>query len=97
MDGVLPGEYQLLRGYLIKVVKNGITNKGIHPSLTLKGKKGKLLNRINHYVDEDIKDMLRRLNNYSDKDMILFANKGYPLFIMMKALLVFKCCFLERL
>jgi glycosyltransferase involved in cell wall biosynthesis len=38
----------------------------VHPSLQWSGKKGPMLsNRLEHYVDENISDMLRRLDNYS--------------------------------
>ena len=38
----------------------------VHPSLKWLGKKGpRLSNRLEHYVDENISDMLRRLDNYS--------------------------------
>ena len=38
----------------------------VHPSLKWSGKKGPMLsNRLEHYVDESISDMLRRLDNYS--------------------------------
>lgn len=41
-------------------------NQRVHPSLEWSGKKGRMLeNRINHYVDRDISDMIRRLNAYS--------------------------------
>jgi len=38
----------------------------VHPSLQWLGKKGPMLsNRLEHYVDENISDMLKRLDNYS--------------------------------
>jgi glycosyltransferase involved in cell wall biosynthesis len=38
----------------------------VHPSLQWSGKKGPMLsNRLEHYVDENISDMLKRLDNYS--------------------------------
>ena len=37
----------------------------IHPSLELKGPERKLTHRIDHYVDRDISDMLKRLDSYS--------------------------------
>ena len=38
----------------------------VHPSLQWSGKKGPMLhNRINHYVDRNISDMIRRLDSYS--------------------------------
>ncbi|MBR9973709.1 glycosyltransferase family 2 protein [Magnetospirillum sulfuroxidans] len=41
-------------------------NDRVHPSLIWRGRKGPMLkNRINHYVDRNISDMIRRLDNYS--------------------------------
>ena len=38
----------------------------VHPSLTFEGQQGApLKNRLQHYVDRDISDMIRRLNSYS--------------------------------
>ncbi len=38
----------------------------VHPSLVWNGKKGPMLTeRLNHYVDRNISDMIRRLDNYS--------------------------------
>ena len=38
----------------------------VHPSLKWTGKKGHMLtNRIDHYVDRDVADMLKRLDSYS--------------------------------
>ncbi|MDA8232944.1 MAG: glycosyltransferase family 2 protein [Magnetospirillum sp.] len=38
----------------------------VHPSLTWRGRKGPMLvNRLDHYVDRDISDMIRRLDAYS--------------------------------
>lgn len=38
----------------------------VHPSLTWHGRKGPMLaNRIDHYVDRNISDMIRRLDSYS--------------------------------
>ncbi len=38
----------------------------VHPSLVFEGRKGAALgNRLDHYVDRDISDMIRRLNAYS--------------------------------
>ena len=49
--------------------KNGVKVWGdqrVHPSLEWTGKKGPVLkNRLIHYVDRNISDMLRRLDNYS--------------------------------
>lgn len=49
--------------------RNGVKTWGrdrVHPSLTWRGRKGAMLtNRLNHYVDRDISDMIRRLDAYS--------------------------------
>ncbi len=38
----------------------------VHPSLTFNGRKGPMLeNRLEHYVDRDVSDMIRRLDSYS--------------------------------
>ncbi|OFX12438.1 MAG: glycosyl transferase, partial [Alphaproteobacteria bacterium RIFOXYD12_FULL_60_8] len=38
----------------------------VHPSLVWKGRKGPMLtHRIDHFVDRNISDMIRRLDNYS--------------------------------
>lgn len=38
----------------------------VHPSLTWTGRKGPMLrHRLNHYVDRNISDMIRRLDSYS--------------------------------
>ena len=38
----------------------------VHPALTWRGRKGPMLeHRIEHYVDRDISDMIRRLDSYS--------------------------------
>lgn len=52
----------------------------VHPSLQWSGKKGPMLrNRINHYVDRNISDMIRRLDSYSTaraKDLRESGNIG---------------------
>jgi glycosyltransferase involved in cell wall biosynthesis len=41
-------------------------NERVHPRLTLTGRKGPALqNRIQHYVDRNISDMIRRFDSYS--------------------------------
>ena len=40
-------------------------NQRIHPSLELSGSKRFLANRMDHYVDRDLSDMLARLDRYS--------------------------------
>jgi len=38
----------------------------VHPSLTWSGRKGPMLkNRVNHYVDRNVSDMIKRLDSYS--------------------------------
>jgi len=37
----------------------------VHPKLELQGEKRTLVNRMDHYVDRDISDMLRRLDSYT--------------------------------
>lgn len=37
----------------------------IHPSVELSGKEGRLQNRMDHHVDENISDMIRRLDRYT--------------------------------
>ena len=37
----------------------------IHPALDLTGPEGRLKNRMIHYVDRDISDMIKRLDRYS--------------------------------
>ncbi|MBV69621.1 MAG: glycosyl transferase [Pelagibacterales bacterium] len=72
----------------------------IHPSLNLKGKKGNLNNRINHFVDDDINDMLKRLQVYSDKkanDIIANKERIPSTFIIIrKALSRFLKCYFSR-
>jgi len=52
----------------------------VHPSLSWQGKKGDMLQgRINHYVDRDISDMIKRLDAYSTaraKDLIESGDIG---------------------
>lgn len=57
-----------------KAAYPGLFRKGVkvwgddrlHPRLTWSGRKGPMLvNRIDHYVDRDISDMVRRLDKYS--------------------------------
>lgn len=49
--------------------KKGVKRWGmqrVHPSLEWSGEKGNMLNhRLNHYVDRDISDMIKRLDSYS--------------------------------
>lgn len=49
--------------------RNGVKTWGpqrVHPALAWRGRKGPMLaNRVRHYVDRDISDMIRRLDSYS--------------------------------
>lgn len=49
----------------------------VHPSLTWRGTKGPMLvNRIDHYVDRNISDMIRRLDSYSTAKARDLRDKG---------------------
>jgi glycosyltransferase involved in cell wall biosynthesis len=52
----------------------------VHPSLTWHGKKGAMLeHRINHYVDRNISDMIKRLDSYTTaraKDLVESGDIG---------------------
>lgn len=49
----------------------------VHPSLTWHGRKGPMLkNRLNHYVDRNISDMIRRLDSYSTAKARDLRDKG---------------------
>lgn len=63
--------------------RNGVKRWGdqrVHPALTWSGAKGAMLKgRIEHYVDRDISDMLKRLDSYSTAramDLIESGNIG---------------------
>ncbi len=63
--------------------KNGVkvwSNQRVHPKLIWTGQKGFMLeNRIDHYVDKNISDMMRRLDSYSTaraKDLVEDDNVG---------------------
>jgi len=49
--------------------RNGVKiwgNQRVHPALTWAGRRGRMLeNRLEHYVDRNISDMLKRLDSYS--------------------------------
>ena len=72
----------------------------IHPSLTLRGIKGQLKSGINHFVDNDINDMLDRLKVYSDKKAadIISNNESIPPFyiIIRKSVTRFIKCYFSR-
>jgi glycosyltransferase involved in cell wall biosynthesis len=49
----------------------------VHPSLTWTGQKGPMLKeRLNHYVDRNISDMIRRLDSYSTAKARDLRDKG---------------------
>jgi glycosyltransferase involved in cell wall biosynthesis len=49
----------------------------VHPSLTWRGRKGPMLaNRLDHYVDKNISDMIRRLDSYSTARARDLRDKG---------------------
>lgn len=49
----------------------------VHPSLTWRGTKGPMLaNRIDHFVDRNISDMIRRLDSYSTAKARDLRDKG---------------------
>lgn len=49
----------------------------VHPSLQWTGRKGPMLkNRLNHYVDRNISDMIRRLDSYSTAKARDLRDKG---------------------
>lgn len=49
----------------------------VHPSLTWSGRKGPMLKqRLNHYVDRNISDMIRRLDSYSTAKARDLRDKG---------------------
>lgn len=49
----------------------------VHPSLTWTGSKGAMLaNRVDHYVDRNISDMIRRLDSYSTAKARDLRDKG---------------------
>ncbi len=83
-----------------KGCKKWNNSQRIHPSLYLKGKKRKLNNRIKHYVDDDINDMLLRLKVYSDKKAldIFYSKKKIPPFwiVLRKAFTRFLKCYISR-
>ena len=72
----------------------------IHPSIKLKGEKKWLNSRINHYVDEDLNDMLHRLIRYTDLKSIDLANSGkkMPSFLITirRGITRFLKCYISR-
>ena len=72
----------------------------IHPSLILKHKHGFLKNRIDHYVDNNISDMIHRLDRYTNArayDIRKSSKKIPPLWITIRrALTRFYKCYITR-
>ena len=68
--------------------------------MTLRGIKGQLKSGINHFVDNDINDMLDRLKVYSDKKAadIVSNNESIPPFyiIIRKSVTRFIKCYFSR-
>lgn len=75
-------------------------NESIHPSLNLSYKQGFLNNRIDHYVDKNISDMLKRLDKYTStkaKDLRKNPRKIPPLWITIRRSLTrFYKCYITR-
>ena len=72
----------------------------IHPSIKLKGEKKWLNNRILHYVDDNLNDMLKRLIRYTDlksEDLINQKQKLPNFFIVLrKGISRFFKCYISR-
>ena len=72
----------------------------VHPSLSWQGRKGPMLvNRIDHYVDRDISDMIKRLNSYSNaraKDLIESGEIGSTLSNLRRFFSRFIKCYFFR-
>lgn len=75
-------------------------NESIHPSLKLNNKQGFLNNRINHYVDRNISDMINRLDRYTSakaKDLRKSPKEIPPLWITIRRSLTrFYKCYITR-
>ena len=75
-------------------------NESIHPSLKLKYRQGFLNNRIDHYVDRNISDMIKRLDRYTSTkaiDLRKTPNKIPPLWITIRRSLTrFYKCYVTR-
>ena len=76
-------------------------NESIHPSLKLNDRQGFLINRIDHYVDRNISDMIQRLDRYTSakaKDLRASPNKIPPLWITIRRSLTrFYKCYITRM
>ncbi len=76
-------------------------NQLIHPEITLKNKLGYLENRINHYVDTNISDMIIRLDRYTTTKAKEIRSSGKsipPLWITIRRSLTrfYKCYILRK-
>lgn len=83
-----------------KGCKEWLPGQLIHPSIKLTGKRSWLTNRIDHYVDDDINDMLDRLKRYTDLKSIdlVNSNKKLPPFwiTIRRGVTRFFKCFIIR-
>jgi len=72
----------------------------VHPALTLTGKKGPTLsNRVQHYVDRDISDMIRRFDGYTTaraKDLRESGTIGSGLHNVRRIFSRFFRCYVSR-
>src|ERR1035437_2372721 len=72
----------------------------VHPKLTMSGQRGPVLQqRLSHYVDENVSDMLSRLNRYSSShalDLIDSGNIGTYRHNVLRILSRFYKCFVLR-
>ena len=75
-------------------------NQSIHPSILLKGEKKWLKSRINHFVDDNINDMLMRLIRYTDlkSDDLSSGKKVLPPFwiTLRRGVSRFFKCYISR-
>lgn len=75
-------------------------NQRVHPSLTLSGRKGpSLSNRLQHYVDRDISDMIRRFDGYTSaraKDLVDSGNIGSGFHNARRIVSRFFRCYVSR-
>jgi len=75
-------------------------NQRVHPALTLSGRKGPTLsNRLQHYVDRDISDMIRRFDWYTTaraKDLVEKGDIGSGLHNVRRIFSRFFRCYVSR-
>jgi len=75
-------------------------NQRVHPSLVLTGKKGPALtHRVQHYVDRDISDMIRRFDGYTTaraKDLRDSGNIGSAFHNCRRIVSRFWRCYVSR-